>query len=278
MSTKPNYQEIAKLLSSYDQEEVKIYISHLDELWEKEEKWDDGKKTKANQWWLAQRTSENFASYFRKVAQEWLKFDGKHIVLQNRWISYDYVAYKNKMLLVYPESKIDIDLVYKWDTFSFSKDSWKVTYTHEIASPFDRLETNIQWGYVVIKNARWEFLTLMSKADLEKHKATAKTQSIWKAWLAEMYRKTLMKKACSQHFKDEFQWIEEEDNKDYDPTVTTPQARSYIEEIDKINTLPELVKYYNEHEWLWKEFAAECTRRKQEINEKLKQDAETPPA
>lgn len=273
----PNSAAIEKLLSDYPKEDVKVYLAHLEELWNKEEKDDDWKKKKANQWWLTDRTSEQFASYFVKVSQEWLTFDGKHIVLQNRWISYDYVAYKNKMLKVYPESKIDIDLVYKWDTFSFSKDSWKVTYTHEIANPFDRKEDQIQWWYVVIKNSRWEFLTLMSKADLEKHKATAKTQSIWKAWLAEMYRKTLMKKACSNHFKDEFQWIEEEDNKDYDPTVTTPQKRSYVDEIDAIETLTELVAYYNAHEWLWKEFAAECTRRKQEIQEQMKKDAEVAP-
>lgn len=273
----PNSAAIEKLLSDYPKEDVKVYLAHLEELWNKEEKDDDWKKKKANQWWLTDRTSEQFASYFVKVSQEWLTFDGKHIVLQNRWISYDYVAYKNKMLKVYPESKIDIDLVYKWDTFSFSKDSGKVTYTHEIANPFDRKEADIQWGYVVIKNSRWEFLTLMSKADLEKHKATAKTQTIWKAWLAEMYRKTLMKKACSNHFKDEFQWIEEEDNKDYDPTVTTPQKRSYVDEIDAIETLTELVAYYNAHEWLWKEFAAECTRRKQEIQEQMKKDAEVAP-
>lgn len=273
----PNSAAIEKLLSDYPKEDVKVYLAHLEELWNKEEKDDEWKKKKSNQWWLADRTSEQFASYFVKVSQEWLTFDGKHIVLQNRWISYDYVAYKNKMLKVYPESKIDIDLVYKWDTFSFSKDSWKVTYTHEIANPFDRKEDQIQWWYVVIKNSRWEFLTLMSKADLEKHKATAKTQSIWKAWLAEMYRKTLMKKACSNHFKDEFQGIEEEDNKDYDPTVTTPQKRWYIDEINEITTLTELVAYYNAHEWLWKEFAAECTRRKQEIQEQMKKDAEVAP-
>lgn len=273
----PNKTEIAKLLSEYKTEDVKVYLAHLEELWEKEEKDDKWNKKKANQWWLTDRTSEQLAWYFIKVSQEWLTFDGKHIVLQNRGISYDYVAYKNKMLIVYPETLIDIELVYKWDTFSFSKDSWKVIYTHEMANPFSQTEKDILWGYVVIKNRRWEFLTRMTLADLEKHKATAKTQSIWKAWLSEMYRKTLMKKACSQHFKDEFQGIEEEDNKDYDPTVTTPQKRSYIDEIDEIETLTELVAYYNAHEWLWKDFAAECTRRKQEIQEKMKKDAEVAP-
>lgn len=272
----PNKTEIAKLLSEYKTEDVKVYLAHLDDVWNKEEKdWDT--KKKANQWWLTNLTSEQLANSFIKVSQEWLTFDGKHVVLQNRWISYDYVAYKNKMLIIYPESLIDIELVYKWDTFSFSKDSWKVIYTHEMANPFSQKEADIIWWYVVIKNRRWEFLTRMTLADLEKHKATAKTQSIWKAWLAEMYRKTLMKKACSQHFKDEFQGIEEEDNKDYDPTVTTPQKRWYIDEINEITTLTELVAYYNAHEWLWKEFAAECTRRKQEIQEQMKKDAEVAP-
>ncbi len=84
----------------------------------------------------------------------------------------------------------------------------------------------------------------MTKADLEKHKATAKTQMIWKAWLTEMYRKTLMKKACSEHFKDVFTGIEEQDNENYDPNVTSTEQRSYIDEIDEIKTLEELKKYW----------------------------------
>ena len=86
-----------------------------------------------------------------------------------------------------------------------------------------------------------------------------------------------MKKWSKTHFQDIFEEIEEQDNENYDPNVTTSAQRSYIDEINKIETLAELVKYYNEHEWLWKEFAAECTRRKQEIKAK-QQDWDTPPA
>lgn len=86
----------------------------------------------------------------------------------------------------------------------------------------------------------------MTLADLEKHKATAKTQAIWKAWLTEMYRKTLMKKACSEHFKDIFTGIEEQDNENYDPTITTPEKRSEVDEINEINTIEELKAYWEQ--------------------------------
>lgn len=66
----PNSAAIEKLLSEYKKEDVKVYLAHLEELWNKEEKDDDGKKKKANQWWLADRTSDQFASYFIKVSQE----------------------------------------------------------------------------------------------------------------------------------------------------------------------------------------------------------------
>jgi len=34
----PNYTDIQKLLSEYKEEDVKIYIAYLDELWNKKEK------------------------------------------------------------------------------------------------------------------------------------------------------------------------------------------------------------------------------------------------
>jgi hypothetical protein len=47
------------------------------------------------------------------------------------------------------------------------------------------------------------------------------------------------------------------------------EQRNYVDEINEIKTLTDLVAYYNANEWLWKEFASECTRRKQEIQEEL---------
>ena len=48
----------------------------------------------------------------------------------------DYHTYKNKLLEVYPESKIDIQLVFEKDNFSFSKENGKIIYQHKILEPF----------------------------------------------------------------------------------------------------------------------------------------------
>jgi hypothetical protein len=275
----PNYTDIQKLLSEYKEEDVKIYIAYLDELWNKKEKDKDSWDWKTpNQAWMSNRKTEQYANYFMKVSQEWLVFDGKHITLQTTGISYDYVALKNKMLLIYPDSKIDMSLVYKGDTFSFSKENGKIHYTHDISNPFWQKETDIIWGYVVIKNGRGEFLTRMSLADLEKHKATAKTQAIWKAWLTEMYRKTLMKKACSEHFKDIFTGIEEQDNEEYEPTVTSMEQRNDIDIVAEIKTLEELKEFYLKNKGKGKDFDAIVNKRKIElIEEGKKKDLENPP-
>ena len=256
----PNYSEIQKLLSEYKEEDVKIYIAYLKDGYDK------------NSYWMEKRSPEQYANYFSIVVREWLVFDGKHITLQSTGISYDYVALKNKMLLIYPDSKIDMSLVYKGDTFSFSKENGKISYKHEISNPFGQNEKDIIWWYVVIKNGRWEFLTRMSLADLLKHKATAKTQAIWNSWLTEMYRKTLMKKACSEHFKDIFTGIEDQDNENYQPEVTTMEQRSYIDEINEISNIDDLKKYWETNKGKWKEFAYEITRRKSEILDSLPVD------
>lgn len=66
-------------------------------------------------------------------------------------------------------------------------------------------------------------------------------------WFVEMVRKTLIKKACKQHFEDIFTAIEEDDNTQYDPNVTTMEERSEIDEINAIENLDDLRKYWKDH-------------------------------
>jgi recombinational DNA repair protein RecT len=120
------------------------------------------------------------------------------------------------MLIAYPESKIDLSIVYDGDVISFRKESGKVEYSHEIASPFARDDSSVIGGYCVIKNVRGEFLTTLTREEIDKHRKIARTDSIWKQWFVEMATKTVIKKACSQHFRDVFEKMESDDNESYD--------------------------------------------------------------
>lgn len=180
--------------------------------------------------WMKHKTDEYLAQIFNEVAEDGLVFDGQSITLQSTGVSYDYQAYKNKMLLAYPESVIDVGTVHTGDKFNFQKDSGQVKYLHDIADPFNRSEATIMGAYAVIKNSRGDFLTLLSKADIAKHRQVAKTDYIWKHWYMEMVSKTIMKKACKQHFNDIFSNIERIDNENYDlenltEKITPAQAK-----------------------------------------------------
>jgi hypothetical protein len=166
--------------------------------------------------WMAKKQVEQLDRLFRQVTSEGLFFDGVHVTLSARGISYDFQAYKNKMLLAYPESFIDLQLVYAGDTFDFMKESGKVTYRHSLSDPFSHLDKNVVGGYCVIKNKRGEFLTVLSSAEIQKHRDVAKTDNIWKQWFAEMCLKTIIRKACKYHFEDVFEGMNETDNDQYD--------------------------------------------------------------
>ena len=201
-------KNLKSLLSKYTEEDVERYVSYIQKL-SADEKTD-----------FVQRLSDHkLADLFKRVANEWLKFDWIHVILLSTWVFYDYVALKNKMLLVYPETTFDVGMVYEWDSFSFSKESWKVKYSHKIANPFWNTEAKIMWAYAIIKNKRGEYITLLSKADLEKHRKTAKWDFIWQKWYTEMCMKTVIKKACKTHYGDIFTEIEEMDNENYDPNL-----------------------------------------------------------
>lgn len=89
--------------------------------------------SKSNKWelanpWADKKTADWFEYCWKKIVASGLQFDGKHITLNENGVSYDYVAYKNKMLLAYPESKIDDGLVYKGDDFAFEKENGIINY------------------------------------------------------------------------------------------------------------------------------------------------------
>ena len=216
--------------------------------------------------WMKSKTEENMATLFKRVAKDGLVFDGVHITLQSTGISYDYIAYKNKMLLVYPESKIDVNLVYEGDKFSVAKESGNVMYSHTIYDPFNRKEENIKGGYCVIQNKRGDFLTILSKEEIDKHRKVAKTDFIWKQWFAEMALKTLIKKACKQHFADVYENIEKIDNDNYDLDLPLGLNIKFKQEIEAIKTMDELKEYYEKNKGKGKDFDKMISIKKAELS------------
>lgn len=219
--------------------EIITYCTYLDHI-----KNDRDKSGKFKNPWLNYKTDNQLITYFCNVAKTGLFIDGRHITLLFTGISFDYVAYKNKMFKIYPDSLFDIGLVYKDDTFEFQKNSGTVKYLHQLNNPFEQTENDIIGAYCVIKNKRGEFLTVMSRSDMDKHRLLAKTNEIWKNWLSDMYLKTIIKKSCKMHFEDIYIDINTIDNENYDldaPLTISAETKS---EIEKIKTQDDLKKYY----------------------------------
>jgi hypothetical protein len=241
-----DHEIIKQGLSQYPENQVNNYIAYLYKL-----ETEKSPKGEPKNPWMKQRKDDFLIRIFKAVADDGLVFDGDDITLQSNGVSYNYQAFKNKMLLAYPETVLDVSLVYESDTFQFSKQSGKVQYTHNIGSPFERDDSAIIGAYCVIKNHRGEFLTLLSKKDIDKHRKVAKTDYIWKSWFAEMAMKTIMKKACKQHFKDVFKTIETMDNENYDLEKLNddiPEAQDkYINEIDNILEIENLKAWWKQH-------------------------------
>jgi hypothetical protein len=179
--------------------------------------------------------------------------------------AYDSIS-KNKMLLAYPESKVDVSLVYEGDEFDVSKESGSVVYHHNIKNPLSQDGSNIIGGYCVIQNKRGDFLTLLSKEDIEKHRKVAKTDYIWREWFKEMALKTVIKKAVKQHFADIYENIEQIDNENYNLENPLDLDLKYKQEIDAIETLEELKAYYDVNKGKGEDFDKYITIRKAELS------------
>ena len=233
------------------------YISYIKQLKEKKKK--EGASWILANPWATKIPDAKYIEFYKRVHSEGLALDGKHITIDTRGIQYDYVAFKNKMLIIYPESLIDAQLVYKGDEYSFAKENGKVYYKHIYGNVFKRKETDVLGGYCVIKNKRGEFLTTLTYEDIIKHKNVAKTKSIWNSWFVEMALKTIIRKSVKVHFDDIYQDMEEVDNVNYDLDKAQKSADYLRGEIyiNKCKTKEDLVKTWGNIEENAPELATE---------------------
>lgn len=237
-------------------------------------KTETGKDGKLKNWWASQKDAQFWEDCWKVAENSGLDFDGKHLTITQNGLTFDYVAYKNKMLQVYPDSIIDCNLVYKGDSFAFEKENGKVTYKHIINDPFNHTKEKIIGGYCIIKNKRGEFITLLSTGEIEQAKKVAKTTSIWDNWYAEMALKTVIKKAVKFHFDDIYSVMEEEDNKNYDldliedKPVLPEGLKNAIMEAADLDALKDIYRReYNNLDCasLKADFIQFCTTRRQEL-------------
>lgn len=241
-------EEEAKKKKEQEKARFAAYVEKL----KTEKKFDAAKKV----WvlkndWAAKKSDDWFRECWRAIKASGLEFDGKHITLTERGVSYDYVAYKNKMLLAYPETKIDTGIVYDGDFFACGKESGVVSYVHNPKNPFDHKDADIKGAYCVIKNRRGDFIVTLSRDEVDKARAKAKTQTIWKEWYSDMVLKTVIRKAVKFHFDDIYQEMDDEDNKNYD--MDKPEAEpakdelpeALVNAVEGAETLTDLINIYD---------------------------------
>lgn len=261
---------IELLKTNKEKENVERFATYVQRITDETDK-ATGKKKNPH---MNFKSPEICANDFKMIQSQGLVFDGKHITYQSTGISFDYQAYKNKMLVAYPESTIDIQIVKEGDEFDSEKESGKVIYTHKIKSPFEPVtEQNIVGAYCVIKNSRGEFLTTLGKLDIEKHRKVARQDGFWQKWFAEMVMKTVIKKGCKTHFDDVVQVIEEIDNEQNNLENPIDLPLDYKQQVDAIDSIEELKAYYQKNKGIGKDFDKYVTMRKNALTQKdTKQD------
>jgi len=204
MDTIMKEKDIRNALRDYDKVRVDLFISYLNSL--KKEKW------------YRNLTTPLVVDLFKKVAIDGVFIDGENVLFTYRGkitVSYNYKAYKSIMLNYYPESIIDLQLVYDGDTFSFEKIDGKVHYKHSIGNPFSDMK-KIIGSYCIVKNKRGEFIEVLNMSEIKKIRNTASTQAIWNTWEGEMIKKSNIKRIC-KNFADKFANVEQIDNQNYNP-------------------------------------------------------------
>ena len=269
-----DYEKIKKGLQEFHATHVEIYIKYLKQL---ETEVDKEKKIK-NWWFKANVTEQTAIELFKQVALDNIFIDGETITIGYKGkvlITYNYQAYKNRLLNVYPETLIDLQIVNKGDTFSFSKDNGHVLYNHVLSNPFEN-KKEIIGAYCIIKNKRGEFIETLNQDEIRKMKSTATTQNVWNSWESEMVKKSAIKRACKTHFKDITTNIDTIDNENFDIELTTVEEKDLAirTELENAKTESEVVAIYRKNVNTYSDknvLIKLCGERKNEILEQNKQ-------
>jgi len=236
-----NYEKITKGLSDYDKISVGVYVGYLKFLENEKDK-----EKKIKNYWFAGISEDQFIDIYKKVAVDRIFIDGETITIGFRGkllITYNYQAYKNLLLNIYPETIFDMQIVNDGDSFSFNKENGKIIYSHKINDPF-ALNKKIIGTYCIIKNSRGEFLETLNMQDIEKMKAVATTKNIWNDWQSEMVLKSVIKRACKRHFRDIVVNAEKIDNENND--LDRVNVEDLIQQkIENAESFEELTKIYN---------------------------------
>lgn len=245
------------------------YITYLQKL-ENEKEQINGSWVQKNKW-FSYLTDQKLIDIYKEVSLNGLSIDGDTVCLQ--YIggavkpSYNFQAYKNLVIKRYPETIFDFQIVYQGDSFTFSKDSGKVTYSHIFGDPFATKKVIIG-AYGVIKNSSGEFIEIINKEEIDKFKNSAKTKNIWNTWESEMVKKSIIKRICKVNFKDLTHSIEDADNDNYSPELAeVPSAVQ--EECQNITNVEDLTPFFNKYSVnckYYNELVSLCAQRKKEIN------------
>ena len=235
-----DYAFIKDSLQVYEATKVDIFCSYLKQIETERNKDKSLKNT-----WFTYLSKQQAVELYKKVAMDNLFIDGTTITLSYRGniiITYNFQAYKNKLLNIYPESLFDIQLVKEGDFFEFGKVNGRVEYKHKIGDPF-KLDCKIIGVYCIIKNNRGEFLETLDMNEVEKMKKVAIIKNIWAEWEGEMILKSVIKRACKRHFNDLVVNIESLDNENYNIDNVSIDF-DYQVKVGEAKTEQELVSIY----------------------------------
>ena len=240
-----DYKKLRELLKDQPIDKVQKYVNYIEKL---ETENDRNGKLKCYWFNSLEKNIEKTAFFFKQVHKEGLEIDGKHVFLKSiSWqimIDYDYIAYKNKLYIVYPETEFTMGVVYEGDDFSSIYENEKIKIYHNMKSAFNHNDDNLKGTYCVIKNSRGEFISTLDRKELAKLRSIAKRDNVWANWFKQMCLKSAIKDVVKYHYNDICQGLLEEDEKQYNLELPFNVKPITKQEIEAINSIDKLSDYY----------------------------------
>lgn len=149
---------------------------------------------------LRKMSQSQLVTTWRLFRAAGVNIDGEQVIIDWRGApSLTVFGCKNMVFSVYPNARIEVQTVYKGDTFTYTRTEDGVKYLYTCNDPFaDRSEDGMAGVFChIIANdgTGTEVFEIMGKNELNEIRKSSKTGATWRSYFGEMAKKSCIKRA-----------------------------------------------------------------------------------
>lgn len=187
---------LAAQLPDADKALLTSFLNHIRDLYVVTKKEEEDAGGKEPYKFITSIEDRQLLQWFNHCSARGEEIDGKSVCITPRGLTRDWRGLENVILRAYPKAKVDCGLIRKGDTYTFSKESGRFVYSHNMANPFASA-ADIEGAYCVISLNGEDYAEFINLARYAQLKGMSKQKHLWDKFPDQFWRKSALRAAAN---------------------------------------------------------------------------------